>query len=293
MYKSILVAIESMQVDQPALSAAVQVAKRSAARLHIVHVSEGPRSNLERSALLRAAEWTSEELGESVSFELIELQPGRSVADHILGYAARHDIDFLVMGTHGRGRLARLLVGSVADAVLRSCEVPVLLVPRGGRRFKMRRLLIPLDGTPEAERVLEDATTMAQLFGSSITLVQAIESEYAARRDRTGKPLPLAHEEFVLRSARSEEYLERTADRLRRRGVEVETATLAGQELQTVVKNAADAVHPDMIGLAPKPVGRSARMARAGLLDRLLKRTDSALLLRPRPQSTGLWQRTL
>jgi nucleotide-binding universal stress UspA family protein len=197
------------------------------------------------------------------------------------------------MGTHGRGRFARLLVGSVGDAVLRNSQVPVLLVPRNGRRFKMRTLLIPLDGTPATERVLEDAVLIAQLFGSKITLLHAIESEHAARRDPADRPLPLAHEEFVLRSARSEEYLDRVAEPLRQAGIDVETVTLAGEQLQRVVARAADSVHADMIGLVPKTVDPRTRLVRAGVLDHLLKGTDTALLLRPPTKSSALLRRAL
>ncbi len=46
----------------------------------------------------------------------------------ILGVASRRDCDLIVMGTHGRGGLNRLLLGSVAEAVLRNASIPVLAV---------------------------------------------------------------------------------------------------------------------------------------------------------------------
>ncbi|MFB3093273.1 MAG: universal stress protein [Dehalococcoidia bacterium] len=47
----------------------------------------------------------------------------------MVNYAREHGIDLVVMSTHGFGGLKRLLVGSVTDRVIRSCEVPVLVVP--------------------------------------------------------------------------------------------------------------------------------------------------------------------
>jgi nucleotide-binding universal stress UspA family protein len=47
-------------------------------------------------------------------------------ADAIVGFAKAHDIDLIVMGTHGRTGVARLLMGSVAESVVRRAECPVL-----------------------------------------------------------------------------------------------------------------------------------------------------------------------
>ena len=50
-------------------------------------------------------------------------------AEKIVNYTREHGIDLVVMSTHGFGGLKRLLLGSVTDRVIRSCEVPVLVVP--------------------------------------------------------------------------------------------------------------------------------------------------------------------
>jgi nucleotide-binding universal stress UspA family protein len=53
----------------------------------------------------------------------------------IVRYARREDIDLIVMGTHGRGAIAHLLVGSVAENVVRKAPCPVLTVPVAGHDF--------------------------------------------------------------------------------------------------------------------------------------------------------------
>ncbi len=50
-------------------------------------------------------------------------------AQNIIDYVKEHSISLVVMSTHGRGGIRRLLLGSVTDRVIRSCEVPVLVVP--------------------------------------------------------------------------------------------------------------------------------------------------------------------
>ena len=49
-------------------------------------------------------------------------------AEEIVKYAKKHDIGLIVMGTHGRGTMAQLLVGSVAEKVVRTAPCPVLTV---------------------------------------------------------------------------------------------------------------------------------------------------------------------
>jgi nucleotide-binding universal stress UspA family protein len=50
-------------------------------------------------------------------------------AQNIIDYVKEHSISLVVMTTRGHGGIKRLLVGSVTDRVIRSCEVPVLVVP--------------------------------------------------------------------------------------------------------------------------------------------------------------------
>jgi nucleotide-binding universal stress UspA family protein len=58
-----------------------------------------------------------------------------SPAAAIVEYATGHDIDLLVLGTHGRGALSHLLMGSVAERVVRMAPCPVLTVRDPEREF--------------------------------------------------------------------------------------------------------------------------------------------------------------
>ncbi len=54
---------------------------------------------------------------------------GGDPAEEILGYAQRHPIDLIVVGTQGRTGVSRVLLGSVAERVVRGARCPVLVVP--------------------------------------------------------------------------------------------------------------------------------------------------------------------
>lgn len=55
----------------------------------------------------------------------------------IVRYARKHDIDLIVLATHGRSGLAHVLIGSVAESVVRTAPCPVLTVRPEGHQFVM------------------------------------------------------------------------------------------------------------------------------------------------------------
>ena len=60
----------------------------------------------------------------------------------ILLYAGEHDIDLIVMGTHGRGAVAHLIMGSVAERVVRTAPCPVLTVRHPDHEFVLPDALV-------------------------------------------------------------------------------------------------------------------------------------------------------
>ena len=93
-------------------------------------------------------------------------------AGAILSCARGIRAGLIVMTTRGRSGLARLLLGSVADAVLQHAPCPVLLVQVDARRSEehdpsYRQLLVVVDGSPEAERALVRAVVPTVALGTS------------------------------------------------------------------------------------------------------------------------------
>src|SRR5262249_3646210 len=103
-----------------------------------------------------------------------------SIIDAIREQAARSQADLVVMTTHGRGPLGRFWLGSVADKLLRLLSVPLLLVNPGENPPDLtvepafKHILVPLDGSELAERMLTPATTLGGLMGSHYTLLRVI-----------------------------------------------------------------------------------------------------------------------
>jgi nucleotide-binding universal stress UspA family protein len=100
--------------------------------------------------------------------------------DAILKEAERSQPDMIVMGTHGRGGINRLLLGSVTERVIRQSRIPVLAV-RGDVRSPVRsmpisRILCPVNDTPLARRALYYAARIGDCFGAIVTVLHVKES---------------------------------------------------------------------------------------------------------------------
>ena len=68
-------------------------------------------------------------IGENVPMQAEVVMRGRTVAADLLDLASRLRVNLIVMGTHGRTGLPRVLLGSVAEEVVRHATLPVLVVP--------------------------------------------------------------------------------------------------------------------------------------------------------------------
>jgi nucleotide-binding universal stress UspA family protein len=87
------------------------------------------------------------------------------------------DVDIVLIATHGRTGVARWWLGSVADVVIRDAGCPVLVIgPNVHQELapQIKRILLPLDGSPEAEVALPVATWIAGLTGAEIDVVRSL-----------------------------------------------------------------------------------------------------------------------
>jgi nucleotide-binding universal stress UspA family protein/mono/diheme cytochrome c family protein len=143
--KRILVPLDFSANSTRALDYACALAKKFDAALHLVHVCEVP-SMMTGSMDAYAIAYTdwSQRLGDEAERELEKLRPrfaGLKMSSEVLfGNAARaivtaartNDVDLIVMGTHGHGPVMHVVMGNVAERVVRTADCPVLTV-RGPR----------------------------------------------------------------------------------------------------------------------------------------------------------------
>lgn len=146
--KKVLVPIDFGEASDEALVYARQLAKTFGAELHVMHVTENlffrPMANnpiaIEAGVANRLAERiTAEDRNDLHAIPV--LRKSDEPAEEIVRYAEHEQIDLIIMGTHGRVRVAHLLMGSVAEKVVRTAPCPVLTVHHPEREFVVSDIL--------------------------------------------------------------------------------------------------------------------------------------------------------
>jgi len=149
--KNILVATDFGEASDSALSYGRELAGRFGATLHVLNVVENfyvttfgaetyaaivpeMQKELEDSARKRLEELLIDSDGSGPKTRPAVMTSG-SPAYAIIDYAREYNIDLIVMGTHGRGALAHLMMGSVAERVVRLAPCPVLTVRHPEHEF--------------------------------------------------------------------------------------------------------------------------------------------------------------
>lgn len=144
MYQHILVAVDGSDVANRALAEAIQLAKVHKSKLRMIHVAEEyfvdySGMNIDfgqyetsvkehAQAILDNARKTAQESQIDAETRLIELKTLGRVEEKIVDEIKAWPANLLVIGTHGRKGLNRLLLGSVAEGVIRISPIPVLLI---------------------------------------------------------------------------------------------------------------------------------------------------------------------
>lgn len=127
------------------------------------------------SGRMEAAAGRVEEAG--VPVRRVE-ERGVAAAPVILEYARNEEMDLVVLTTHGRRGVQRMLLGSVAEEVVRTSSRPVLAVPSrsGGRRpGRVDSILVPVDFSEHAASALSHARHLADAAGARLDVLHVLE----------------------------------------------------------------------------------------------------------------------
>jgi nucleotide-binding universal stress UspA family protein len=149
--KNVLVPTDFEEAGTAALQYGRNIARTFGATLHVVHVVDNlaarvsldyphpqnlgrMQTDMEAQAAARLDALVTDDDRRTLQAKCVRLT-AMSPAPAIMTYATDAAIDIIVMGTHGRGRMAQLLMGSVAERIVRSAPCPVLVVRQPEREF--------------------------------------------------------------------------------------------------------------------------------------------------------------
>lgn len=204
-------------------------------------------------------------------------------AEAILDYVEQMDIEQIVMATHGYSGISRWVHGSVAERVVQSASVPVLLVRAHDTNqtpthepHSCRRILLPLDGSAVSEQALPRATSVAKALGAEIILFR-VPAVYTSLSLAGEGYVPLDH---LMETATedAQDYLDGIANGLVPQGVKVSTALRIGGVANAIIEYAEDN-RIDLIAMCTHGRTGLARWALGSVADRVLRAGRIPLLL--------------
>ncbi len=187
-FKKILCAVDFSAGSKQALATAVRLANESAAELVIVHAWNVPplafggevmfAPSLVQDVADAAAAGLADALGDAqragaklASTRLMNGVPWSEIVE-LLEHQA---FDLAVIGTHGRTGLSRVLLGSVAEKIVRHAPCPVLTVRPANEPHPFQRILCPIDFSERSRHALELAAKLASPGGAGLTVLHVLE----------------------------------------------------------------------------------------------------------------------
>jgi nucleotide-binding universal stress UspA family protein len=191
----ILVATDFSDVSDRALDYAIALARRYDARIYLAHViSPDPFQFAEPQLAQATYEKVRQAAQEGITDILISGKL-RGVPHEVLleegnvwptldKLISEHEIDLVVAGTHGRGKVQKLLIGSVAEEIFRQAETAVLTIGpavkgHSPEEIDLRHILFATDYGSGADKAAAHAFSLAQEHNATLTLLHVIEGTAA------------------------------------------------------------------------------------------------------------------
>ena len=302
-FRSILVPLDGSRLAEQAVPLASLIAQRAGSKLRLALVHELPPAPLDpvsakmftsmelatrkaERAYLRGIQAKLREGGTRLSSAVtLTGAPGPALAR----YVREMGMDLVVMATHGRGGVRRAWLGSVADYLVRSLEVPVLLVRPGEGEATPHRppgvgqILVPLDGSPLAEEALEPATALARVLDAELALMQLVRPILLS----TGPalPLPSSYDEELTAMCRAEaqDYINDVVERIHGQGLRATGMAIVGWNAVDAILDVARPERVAVVVLATHGRGGLRRLALGSVADKLVRGAEVPVLVyRPR-----------
>ena len=203
MHDSIVSATDFSEASTRALTFGADVALRLGAALHVLHVVPGeggytttPELPVHDEEQLRRN--LTEQLDAVLPEEVAEneepvqatkaLVGSPNVADAVEQYATEVAAGLLVIGTHGRGGVRRLLLGSVAERLIRHTTRDVLAVRERAQTGPVKHLLVPVDFSVHSKQAVRRGKQLAALYGARMSLLFVAEQRTVPVFSDTGLP---------------------------------------------------------------------------------------------------------
>lgn len=189
-------------------------------------------------------------------------------------------VGMVVMATHGRGGLERAWLGSVADYLLRHLLVPVILARPGvAPPSQGRRILVPLDGSPLAESVLEEACALAIAGNHEITLLQVVPPVLQTIGALESPYIGFDEKLTTIHQSEAEDYLDDIEEQVRARGIKCLGLTLLAPNPAACILEVARPADFALIAMASHGRGGLRRIVLGSVADKVVRGAEVPVLV--------------
>lgn len=306
-FRSILVPLDGSKLAEQAIPVAQAIAQRARCKLKLVLVHQprfvtkaGPEYIKLELAMLKAdREYLKsvtgavrERLGRLVSSAVLR---GHPVAQTLATYSRELGADLVVMTSHRRGGLRRVSLGSVTDQLIRSGEVPVLVVRPGaveadGPAWEAGEILVALDGSPLAEAALGPAMEVARLWDAELSLVQVVPP-ILPTSPQLALPSSYWHQAAAIRRGSAEDYVRDVAERVRESGIRASGVAVIGNSVPETLIVLAEPKRVSLMVVATHGLGGVGRMVLGSVSDTVVRGANvSVLVVRPSDRNAAASQ---
>ncbi len=310
MYKSILVPLDGSAFGEHALPLALTVAQRANAKLFLVHVHSPLTAvyseiqvyddSLDTQLLARNKVYLDSIVQKLTSHSSVKISSHveeGEVTPTIAEFATKNQIDLVVMTSHGRGPLGRFWLGSVADELVRTLPMPLLLIrpheeePDWQDPKELKHFLLPLDGTHFAERMIESAVNLGSLMDADYTLLRAIKPVLPPSAPVGTMGMGHVAETMMTQmqemqkhvEEKAKEYLEEIAGRLRARSLNVKTEVVVEEHPASAVLQRATLPEIDAVAIETHGRHGLSRLFMGSVTEKVLRGSHVPVLIHRGP----------
>lgn len=190
--KNILCATDFSDFSNHTIHYGAALAKKFGAKLYVCHVISPPTASFDGEAILgiedlqnRITESAHRQYKKLINGLKIDSEPlitTGHVSDQIADIAQSKEVNLVILATHGRSGLKRLILGSVTERLMRTLHCPVLVVRSPEHEFispadqeiTLQRILIGCDFSPDSDLAFQYGLALAQEFQSELHLIHVI-----------------------------------------------------------------------------------------------------------------------
>jgi nucleotide-binding universal stress UspA family protein len=277
----ILLATDDSGDAELAATTAVSLAKSTGSELHVVHVWR-PVPSVHFDALIRremereAQEILNEQVkkmeGLGATVAQAHLREG-STYEEIVAFAEEIETGLIAVGSRGRGRIRRLLMGSISDALVRHATCPVVVVRWKPVVFPAK-ILLATDASEEATLAFQTAADLSESTGSELHVIHVGEVPLVYHPERHGYGAEYEEHE---REAR--QLLEAQVERMKAAGVTVAQAHLRMGRADEEIVVLAEELGADLVAMGSRGLGGVRRGLMGSVSDSVVRHAHCPVLI--------------